>query len=1109
MLQIWIGRAKSGKSAQALTEIRQAQKKRQILLVPEHASHQAELDLCRFCGDSVNLHAEVLSFSRLASRVLALTGGLSDESLDAGGKLLTMHAALQEAGGRLQVYRHPSQRVNFLKQLVSMADEFHAYHVTPEALWDALEDMPQTEEAEKLQDIARLYTFYEAYLCHDTDDKRDRLSKLAQQIGPSEYFLGKEIYIDGFSLFNALEQEVLRSALRQAEKVVVILLGDPEDRSEIFAQCRETEQMLLRLAQEEHCHSTLRYFASPMPERPLEHLERYFFGRDLSYHGECKDIILYEANDRYSEVEWVASQILQLVRSKDCRFRDITVAVRHLDQYEAVLENVLERYGIPAFLNRRSDLLEKPPLVLLTSALEAVTGGFEYEDVFRYLKTGLAGITPEECDQLENYVICWDLRGNAWLRDTPWTANPGGYGVAFDQRQQETLQQVNHLKDRVREPLLFLSRGLKEECTARGKTQVLYEFMEQLRLPQALEEKQLWLQCQGELRLAEEYAQVWQILCDVMDQFVGILGERELPAEEFSKLFRLILTQYSVGTIPAALDQVNVTEISRNDRHTVRHLFLLGANDSELPDVTSPAAVLNDEERQLLAQKNVRLAPSGMARFGMELQNIYAALAQPTETLTVTYSLHDGNGATLRPSFVISRILERFPAVKLQKESAEKYFRLTAKMPALEQLGTIEDPALWKYFQEDPAFTSRLRAMRLAEKPERGRLSPPMVRALYGERLSMTASRIDRIRSCHFAYFMQYGLRAKQRRTAKFSAPETGTFLHYLLENVTKELAEEGRLTRPDPELIRKKVHQYAQEYIRQELPDYQEKSCRFQYLFQRLERKAGEILGNVAEELSHSDFTPRAFELSFSERGPIPPVVLQQGQLQIRGKVDRVDGWERDGRLYLRVVDYKTGRKSFDLADLRYGQDMQMLLYLFALKKQGEEYFGKEIVPAGVMYLPARDEFLSAAHRLAPEEIYALRTKSLQRSGLLLDDPQILEAMEHGALQAPVYLPLKIGKNNEVQQGTASAVQFAQLDRYVCRVLQDTVEELREGKIDANPLAKSPQETPCLYCDFAQACHFQEGLGGDATHYRKAMQPEEFWSMLKEKEEGPWEANS
>ena len=1107
MLTILLGRARTGKSDTVLRRIAEAgDRGEQILLVPEHASHEAEVDLCLACGPTASRHAEVLSFRRLGDRVLSITGGASQVTLDAGGRMLTLQKALLEVVSSLTVYRRPSQKAGFLRQLLDLFDELRCYEVTPERLYEAAREL-EGAVRDKLTDVSLLYGTYEARIHRPGLDARDHMSKLCDALEDSRYVLGKDLYLDGFTYFTAQERRVLEICLRQARSVTVTLLGDMESGEEMFGATVRTVGQLRQLAERTGCPveiETLRRQGSG----PLDHLERYCFSGSAPYAGDSGAIRLREAGNLFSEVEQTAADIRRLVAAGKCRYRDITVAAGNMEEYAGTVEAVFERYGIPIYLSRRSDILEKPVFSLLTGVLASVGNGYEYDDMFRWLKTGLAGLTAEECDRLENYVLKWEIHGQMWLRDMEWTENPEGYGARWGDAQRADLSQVNALRRRIREPLARLADGLKTFPTADEKVNSLYIFLEELGVQNTLEAQMRAQAEAGRMQDAEETAQLWEILCGVLDQFVEILGDEPMELEEFSRLLAQVLTEYSVGTIPVSLDQVSVSGIGRNDRHTVRYLFLLGANDHVLPGVGAEGGILQEDDREALALRGIALAPSGMERMNMELQNLYAALAQPTEGLTVSYPIADLTGGQLRPAFVAARLRELFPQLRTETEDGRRTYRLTAPLPALETAGARQGGRLWRHFADQAAYGPALAAMERAAHLRRGRLSRQAVRMLYGERMHMSASRLERLRSCHFAYFMEYGLRAKPRETAAFDAPQIGTFLHYLLEHVTRDVLDRGGFHQVGTEELHKLARRHIDRYVEQELPGFQTRSARFRYLFARLQNTAYAVVDQAAEELRCSDFVPVAFELSFGDNGELPAVVISEpdAELRIGGKVDRVDGWVKDGTLYLRVVDYKSGKKAFDLSAVKMGLDIQMLLYLFTLQKEGEAYFGRPVEPAGVLYLPARDEILSTERNIPPEKLQSEREKALRRTGLLLAEPAVLQAMEHTSLTEPHYLPMRVGRDGQLSGSLASADQLGKLGRYVNRLLHEIAREIRQGNIDADPCCRSEEETACQFCDWADACHFQDGRDGDHLRYILPVKAQEFWETL-EKEADPWES--
>lgn len=898
MLHLWIGRAGAGKTARVLETIKKNRTRRgQILIVPEHVSHEAEVALCHALGDTASRNAEVLSLRNLSGRVLGEVGGLSDFTLDGGGKLLTMRMALQEVGSSLHVFNNPSRRAAFLEQLVALVDELYAYEIPPQELYAQVQDVPG-QEGDKLRDVALLYAAYDARLRSGGRDARSRVQKLRDALPQASYLRGKDVYFDGFSYFNKTEEGILLTALTQAESVTVTLLGD-RSATEIFQNALRQRQRLVRMAQQTGCRCTME-FMEPAGNTPLAHLEKYFFGAEApTREGGGDQVRLYEATTAYAEVEYVSAQIRQMLRG-GYRCRDIAVTARDLTEYAPVLEHIFARDGIPVYMSRRSDILQKPPLLLVLGALDAVTGGFEYEDMFRYLKTGLAGIDRAECDKLENYVVLWEIRGKMWLRDVPWTANPDGYGAEMTPERRERLEEINAIREKVRLPLLPLYENMKSPSAAADKAAALYRFARQAGVPQLLGQQAQALMRSGRVQTAEEYRQLWEIFCTVLDQFAEILGDTALTGEEFCRMLRLVLTQYSVGTIPATLDQVKVSEMTRADRRTVRALFLLGCNDHLLPRVDQAGGILDRRDRAFLREHDLPLADATFDELDQELQNIYSTLTRPTELLHVSYPTVSLDGSALRPAFVVERIRRLLPDVALEREDGE--YRLTVPATALEAAGRFPDSALAAYFRADPRTEPVLEAIGRAKLLDRGRLSPAAVRTLYGTQVQMSASRMDRMKSCHFGYFMEYGLRAKERKAAGFQAPEIGTFIHYLLENVLRAVRDRGgfdSVTQPELDAL---VQRYIREYADTRIDRYSEKSARFRYLFERLQRTACAIVNNVADEMRRSDFKLMEFELSFGGReADLPAVSVEREDISLRlvGKVDRVDGWVKDGKLY------------------------------------------------------------------------------------------------------------------------------------------------------------------------------------------------------------------
>ena len=440
-----------------------------------------------------------------------------------------------------------------------------------------------------------------------------------------------------------------------------------------------------------------------------------------------------------------------------------------------------------------------------------------------------------------------------------------------------------------------------------------------------------------------------------------------------------MLSQYDVGTIPVALDRVTAGDFDRMRRRSIRHLLVLGASDERLPRVSDGGGVFTDTERSELRALDIELS-GGNDELDREFNLIYNVFTLPKSSLYVSRSAFASDESETRPSFVTDRIAKLFA---LCEENGDVHAARAQSLSGALELACAGDAAAREFFAAR-GESGRIAAIEKAAAEERGRLSREGVRAIYGQKLYLTASRIDNFASCRFQFFLRFGLRAKPRQSAQFAPPERGTFLHFLLENVAREVSERGGFAETDDKTVAALTDKYVREYVRTQLEDFREKSPRFVYLFRRLAETSRRIVLDTAQELRRSDFRPLDFELNFSNKddADLPPVSVGSGEDEfvLTGTADRVDGWEHGGKLYIRIVDYKSGKKKFALSDVWQGMGLQMLLYLFTLEKHGAERYGKEIVPAGVLYVPAHDILVRADKRLSDEEIVAEKARKYRQ---------------------------------------------------------------------------------------------------------------------------------
>ncbi len=1089
-------RARAGRDirGELLERMGRSDARRRLLIVPEQFSHESERAMCAVLGGGASMSCEVLSFTRLAGRLTDAAGGGAAPMLDPGGRMLLMYAALRRVADALTTYRAPSRKPAFLTGLLATVDECRSYRVEPEALMAAGEELGG-RQGDKLKDLGLIYAAYRGLEAQGAADPRGRLDRLAVQLEGTRWGAGMAFYVYGFTDFTPQEERVLSALMAQGELTVALVCGGEDDPSGIFQPALRCAGRLARLAKAGAVPVREEVLDRPLARCPsLAFLEENLFGEGpgQAWAGECAVVRVAAASPR-QEVEWCAAEILRLLREENCRCRDIAVCARRLDGYGELVESVFARYGVPVFLSAMEDVLEKPVLALVTSALAAAGSDYPYEELFRYLKTGLTGITEEERDLLENYVLTWDLKGPAWTRQKPWDMHPEGYGREFTPADTALVAWLDGLRRRVIAPLEALRKGTDK--TGRGRALALYQLLEDIDLPTRLGQRADSLDRRGERTAAAQYRQLWDILAGGLEQCALLLGDTELELEEFSRLFSLVLSQYDVGAIPVSLDAVTVGDAPRMAHKEVKALFLLGADSGAIPDCAVSPGLFTDQDRDALSAMEVELAPRQEDKLRREMTIAYETCCRPSQRLYVSYSAGEGDNQRT-PCFLWARLEALFPDAPV-RDGGDPLARLSAPDAALELAGS--SPAVAEALKRVPGLSDRVERIQDAAGWRRGRLSRPAVDALFGPVVPMSATKLDLVNSCHFGYFLRFGLDAKPRQRAAFRAAEYGTFVHDVLERTLRAAREEGAPL-DDVQAVERLSQAAAERYEREVLSNLEGEPARFRVLFQRMKGAALAVARSVCAELAVSDFTPAAFELGFGPGKDLPPVEVEQGvRLRLTGYVDRVDQWLHEGKRYVRVVDYKTGKKSFDFADVADGRGLQMLLYLFALRREGKGLLGpEETVPAGVLYVPARTPLVDGERDMSDGEIQRARDRLLRRQGLVLDDPDVLSAMERPAGE---YRFLPVGTGRGGGDSLVTPAQMEALDGYITAALRAAAGELAAGNIDADPYWQGADKNPCRWCDYKAACHFEEGCG-DRRRFRRGLRAAQFWEWMDRWEE-------
>ena len=1046
-----------------------------ILMVPELISHDTERRLCAAAGDTASRYAEVLSFSRLARRVGESLGYGAVECLDNGGRVVAMAAAAKELHSRLKAYAAVETRPEFLTGLVDAVDEFKRCRITAADLMAASE---QTDGslAQKLEELSLLLDAYDSLCAQGKRDPRDLEALLLEQLEEGTFGEEHTFYIDGFPDFTRQHLAILEHLIRVSPNVTVSVNCDRPDSDRLaFEKAGDTASQLIRCAKRAGVEVRIET-VSPLSS-PLEGLRSGLFqGRIDADTVPTGVLSVRQADSMHRECAGAAEYVMELVRS-GCRYRDISIVCGDMGAYRSTLSMVFHRCGIPLYRSGTDDILSKSVIASVLATMDAALGGFDRKDVLRYLRSVLSPLDPDLCDRVENYAVTWGIRGSRWL--SKWENHPDGLEGQWNDYARAALERLEQARETAMGPLEKLRKGFANALRLADQVNALYDFFEDISLSRRLDQLARDMEQSGDPRSAQILNQLWEILLTALEQLHDVLGQTRWDTETFTRLFILLLSQYDVGTIPPVLDAVMAGPVSAMRCQEPRHLIVLGAEEGCLPGYGGATGVLTDQERVKLRSIGVPLTGGALDGLQAEFAEIYGVFCGARETVTVSHS-----GA--QPSFLFRRLAEMAGSV----ESWDGEYGQALASP--EQAGAYL--ARWNDGQtaEKLNVAAHYRSILEHRDHRLGSVDREHVDQLYGPCLNLSASQVDRQGECRMSYFLKYGLRAKERKEATIDPAEFGTFVHAVLEETAREVMDRGGFHDMELETVLDISRKHAETYAKERFAQIDSK--RLEYLFRRNGQELEMVIRELWQELKVAAFQPVDFETEFGEEMSLPAIDVSGKTMEarLRGFVDRVDAWTEQGRNYFRVVDYKTGKKDFDYCDVFNGIGLQMLLYLFALEQEGQPILGEHPIPAGVQYFPARVPILPSDGRLDDTEAAEHRQKEWKRRGLLLDDTDVLRAMEPEA--APKRLPVTWKKDGTVTGDLADRDQLKLLRQYVFLILGRMVDDIASGNVEPNPYTRGSSHNACAFCPYGAVCHKTQVEG--RRNY-KAMNAQRFWEEI------------
>lgn len=1105
-LQFVFGPSGSGKSHYLYDHIikksMQCPKEQFIVLVPEQFTMQTQKDLVMQHPRHGIMNIDVLSFGRLAYRIFGETGGDTLPVLDDEGKNLILRKIAGDYEGELKVLGSNMKKLGYISEVKSVISEFTQYDVGEEEIEQVMESAGEgTGLYYKLQDIAVLYRGFTEYLEKRYITKEELLDVLSKVIAKSEILKNSTVVLDGFTGFTPVQNRLIRELLIHCRKVMVtVTIDDREDPYvykhpyQLFALSKQMVASLIQIAKEEKIavEDAICLYDSPAyrfrGNDVLAFLERNLFRYGANAYGKEQDVIgIHVARNPKEEAMAAISGIRALVRREEYRYRDIGVIVSNMEAYGEYLEQAFDMYDIPVFMDHKRSILLNSYVEYIRSLLNMAEQNFTYESVFRFLRTNLSGFTFEEVDALENYVIGVGIKGYKKWQER-WIRRLRGMS-------EEELEALNHnrvlLVEKI-DDLVFVLRQRKK--TVRDITLAVYEFMVREKLQQKLKQQEEEFQNAGELALAKEYAQIYRILVELFDKFVELLGDEEVSLNEYCKLLDAGLEEARVGVIPPSVDQVVVGDVERTRLKDIKALFFIGANDSFLPGSLLRTGLLSERDRAQFAGEKIALSPGGKEKAYVQKFYLYMNLTKPSEKLEIYYSKVSSDGKSVRPSYLIQELKKLYPLIKVQEEEGKPLYRrevtqqtaLIELIRGFQQGGEGMDSTwqeLYTWYKKNSRWKEKVERLLDAgyyRKPEDS-LTEEVAKRLYGEHFEDSITRMEQFSVCAFAHFLTYGLGLKERQEYDFQPVDLGNVCHSALELFSKKVKDK-RLKWT--ELTDEEQERYIEDSVQEAITDYGNSilysSARNEYMITRIKQLLRRTVWALTKQLAAGDFSPAAYELRFEN-----------------GKIDRIDTCEDGDKVYVKVMDYKTGSKTFDVVALYHGLQLQLMVYMdAALKEEKGRHPGREVIPAGVFYYRIQDPLVD---KQPQEDALDAVLRELRVDGMINLRDEVLEHLDHRMDGESLAVPVKFNKNGKLGKSSKAVPEeeFEVMMKHALRKVEEIHGKILEGEADPTPYRRG-QESGCDYCKYRHVCGFDKKIAGYGYRDITKMTKEEAIAAMK-----------
>ncbi|MCQ2491560.1 MAG: exodeoxyribonuclease V subunit gamma [Lachnospiraceae bacterium] len=1112
-LQLMIGRSGSGKTTaiyeNLIKESMAHPEKDFFFIVPEQYTLQTQKSVVEKHPNHGTMNIDIVSFPRLAYRIFEELSYFPKQILEDMGKRMILRKIMEEQKDHLQVFGNSVKKHGFVEEMKSMISEFYQYQVPMDQL-KALDTKDQNRLGLKLHDLVLIREEFQKYLEKDVIVAEQLLEVLAVKAAYSDKLKDSVIYIDGFTGFTPIQNQLLGVLLKTAEKIIVTITADPGvekvkymNPHALFALSNRMAASLKHLCEEEGIVMDPPIYFGEMGKPPIRLEEKsdlaaleaglFRIKNRIIYEETPKHITLFSGRDLHEEVRNITKQIARLVREEGIRYRDIAVIAGDMNAYAPHFEQCLKELNIPYFIDHKKSILNNPCIETIRGLYQLCEENFSYNSVFRYLKAGMTSLGTQEIDELENYALARGV--NSKKR---WMAP---FDRALYGQTEAQLGQLNNLREQfLDEVLAFYEKSKQKDQTVRAHMTALYEFLVCVNAEEDMGLMADAFKKEGDYVMEKTYRQIYPYLLGMMDKMVEILGEEIMDVKEIRGIVETGLEELKIGVIPPGIDQVVVGDLIRTRLKDIKVLFIAGMNEGNIPKASAAGCILNDFEREFLQDAGVSLSETAIQAAYTEQFYLYLAVSKPTDHLYLSYATVSDDGTSIRPSYFLGRISAILPKLTETVMDQEGYFSPEYSMhtfvEGLREYGKEDVPG-WKEIGSlvlGPEFLEWYLDACCYENKE-AKLSSEAVRLVYGEVLRNSVSRLEQFGACAYSHFLRYGLGLRQREEYKLMLNDLGSIFHRSLEQISKNIqmhydSWKGIGTEEQEALTAQAVSWAVKEYNETLFYDTHRNS----YTIDIIERMTKRTLWAILKQLETSDFKPYNFEVEFKSYKDLDAahLKLENGAvMRLDGKVDRIDRFEDDQFVYLKVIDYKSGQKSFDLTEIYHGLQLQLVIYMNAMMEIEGKKIDKSIIPAGLFYYRLRDPMVEREPGKSTEDKIL---KELRLDGYANSDYDILEHFEKDVMGDFVSIHAGKLKSGGISKRAKvlTTEQFTSMQKFASEKMLEAGNQIMDGEIDIRPYRKDRKdsETPCVYCEYRTVCHFDPRY--DSYRELEKLKPED-----------------